>query len=57
MGKKGQVIARIRDLFGIIIKEYKSPEDAIVIGKNSNPVSRSGEKMVFLGMCEQLYFS
>lgn len=50
--KKGEIVARVRDLFGNVVREYKSPHDAIVIGKNSNPSNQSGEKILYLGLCE-----
>jgi len=50
--KKGEVVARVRDLFGNVVREFKSSHDGIVIGKNSNPSNQSGEKILYLGLCE-----
>lgn len=50
--KKGEVVARVRDLFGNVVREYKAPCDGIVIGKNSNPPNQSGEKILYLGLSE-----
>jgi hypothetical protein len=38
------------------LREYKSPYDGIVIGKNSNPSNQAGERIIFLGLCEEKKF-
>lgn len=48
--KKGEIIATIRDVFGDIIKEYKAPEDGIVIGKSVSPVNQAGGRILHLGI-------
>lgn len=48
--KKGEVVARMRNVFGDIIKEYKAPEDGIVVGKSVNPVSPAGGRILHLGI-------
>lgn len=52
MLKKGDLIATLRNPFGTIIKAYYSPEDGIVIGKSSNPVNKSGGRIIHLGILE-----
>ncbi len=48
--KKGQIIARISDPFGETIKEYKAPEDGVVVGKSSNPSAQMGSRILHLGI-------
>ncbi|TAK34958.1 MAG: succinylglutamate desuccinylase/aspartoacylase family protein [Saprospiraceae bacterium] len=50
MVKKDQPIARIKDVFGDLRKEYYAPEDGIVIGKEVNPVNQTGGRMLHLGI-------
>jgi predicted deacylase len=47
---KGQVIASIVNIFGILIAEYKAPEKGIVVGKVENPTSRQGNRILHLGI-------
>ncbi len=47
--KQGQVIARIRDVFGRSIRAYQAPEDGIVIGKSVHPVNPTGSRILHLG--------
>lgn len=51
--KKGQVIARIYDVFGNLEQEIKSPSHGIVIGKNVNPVCEAGARVLHLGITNQ----
>jgi predicted deacylase len=46
---EGQVVARQRDVFGRLIREYRCPHDAWVIGKSSDPVAQTGTRIVHLG--------
>ena len=48
--KKGELIARIRDVFGHVIKEYFAPEDGIVIGKSTHPIGQTGSRILHLGI-------
>lgn len=48
--KKGEVIGILRNPFGEVIEIYYCPEDGIVIGKSSNPVNRSGGRILHLGV-------
>ena len=49
MVKKGEIIATITNIFGEVIQELKSPENAIVVGKATNPVCEVGSRVVHLG--------
>lgn len=48
--KKGQIIARITDPFGRLIKEYIAPEDGVVVGKGTNPSAQTGSRILHLGV-------
>jgi hypothetical protein len=43
-------IARLRNAFGDLIREYVAPEDGIVIGKSVNPVGQTGARILHLGI-------
>lgn len=46
---KDQKIARVRNIFGDVIKEYYAPEDGVVIGKSINPINPTGSRILHLG--------
>lgn len=46
----GQLIGRLRDVFGDLIREYTAPEAGIVIGKSTNPVNETGGRILHLGI-------
>ena len=50
--EKDEVIGVLKNPFGDIIKEYRSPEKGIVIGKSTNPVNISGGRIIHLGILE-----
>jgi predicted deacylase len=51
--KKGELIAKVKDLFGTVVEEFLSPDDCIVVGKNSNPLTQSGTPFIILGFCHK----
>jgi uncharacterized protein len=48
--RKNETIARVRNIFGDLLREYKAPEDGIVIGKSINPVNQTGSRILHLGI-------
>lgn len=50
--KKGDHIATIRDVFGNVMEEYRSPEDGIIIGKSVSPVNQTGGRILHLGIID-----
>lgn len=48
--RKGQKIAVVTSIFGVLKKEYFSPEDGIIIGKATNPINQSGDRILHLGV-------
>jgi len=51
--KKGEVIARLSNLFGDLIKEYVAPENGVVIGKSVSPVNQAGGRILHLGIVKK----
>lgn len=49
MVRKGDPIARLRNPFGDILATYEAPHDGVVVGKSTNPVCRTGSRIVHLG--------
>jgi hypothetical protein len=50
MVKAGDVVARLRNVWGDVVREYLAPEDAVIIGKSTNPTARAGSRIVHLGI-------
>ena len=48
--KKGQVIARVYDVFGQIREEITSDRNGVVIGKNTRPKCDAGTRVLHLGV-------
>ncbi|MFH1439440.1 MAG: succinylglutamate desuccinylase/aspartoacylase family protein [Candidatus Woesearchaeota archaeon] len=48
--KKGEEIAKVKNIFGDIIETYFSPEDGIIIGKSIDPVNQTGSRILHLGI-------
>ncbi len=48
--KKGTIIATMRNIFGDVVKEYRAPEDGIVIGKSVSPINHTGGRILHLGI-------
>ena len=46
---EGEVVGRIRNAFGDVIREYKAPIDGIVVGRSVNPVGQTGARILHLG--------
>mmetsp|Transcript_25639 Transcript_25639/g.72586 ORF Transcript_25639/g.72586 Transcript_25639/m.72586 type:complete len:549 (-) Transcript_25639:398-2044(-) len=50
--EKDQVIAYVQDLFGKIVCTYRAPADGIIVGKSTNPICSTGDRIVHLGVVE-----
>lgn len=48
----GAVIGILRNPFGDLIQTYYCPQDGVVIGRSSNPINRSGGRIIHLGIVE-----
>ncbi|RMH44497.1 MAG: peptidase M14 [Deltaproteobacteria bacterium] len=47
---EGDVIARLQNVWGDVVREYRAPEDGIVVGKSVNPAARAGSRIIHLGV-------
>ena len=47
--EEGEVIARLTNVFGDLIREYRAPHRGVVIGKSTNPVGQAGARILHLG--------
>ena len=50
MVQEGQVVARLRSIWGDVICDYRTPESGVVIGKSVNPSGPSGARILHLGI-------
>ncbi|MEZ4251907.1 MAG: hypothetical protein R3B99_27155 [Polyangiales bacterium] len=48
--KKGDVLATLSDPWGRRLRTYRAPEEGYVVGKATNPVVRTGGRIVHLGI-------
>ena len=48
--EKGECIARMRSIFGDVVREYQAPSDGVIIGRSVNPIAQSGARVVHLGV-------
>jgi len=46
---QGDLIARQRDIFGDVVREYHAPRSGVVIGRSTNPVGQTGARILHLG--------
>ncbi len=47
--EKDQPIARLRNPFGDLLATYRAPQAGVVVGKSTNPVCRTGSRVLHLG--------
>ncbi len=47
---KGEIVARLRNAYGDVVREYAAPESGVVIGKSVNPVGQTGARILHLGI-------
>lgn len=48
--QKGQIVARMSNIFGDVVREYRAPDSGVVIGKSTNPVGQTGARILHLGI-------
>jgi len=48
--RAGELVARVTDIFGDMIEEYRAPEDGIIIGRSTHPVNQTGSRIIHLGI-------
>jgi len=52
--QKGDVVARLTNVWGDLVREYAATDDGIVVGKSTNPAARAGSRVLHLGIVKQL---
>lgn len=48
--KAGECVAKLYNEWGDLVATYDAPEDGVVIGKETNPVAGTGERILHLGI-------
>ncbi|KNC97694.1 succinylglutamate desuccinylase/aspartoacylase [Spizellomyces punctatus DAOM BR117] len=51
--RKGDLIARIKNIFGNIVEEIYAPSSGVTIGRSSNPVAMAGDRVLHLGVIKK----
>lgn len=51
--RKGDLIARIKNIFGNIVDEVLAPHHGVVIGRSSNPVAMAGDRVIHMGLLKK----
>ncbi|KAJ3098396.1 hypothetical protein HDU97_004024 [Phlyctochytrium planicorne] len=51
--RKGDLIARIKNIFGNIVDEIYCPSHGVTIGRSSNPVAMAGDRVLHLGIIKR----
>ena len=47
--EKGEVIARMTNIFGDLVEEITAPTSGVVIGRSVDPVAHTGARVLHLG--------
>ena len=47
---EGEIIARLVDPWGGLLRTYRAPEAGVVVGRSTNPVASSGARILHLGI-------
>ncbi len=53
--KRGQVIAEVHSIWGELVDTVCSSHDGIIVGKSTNPVCATGDRILHLGVCEHSF--
>mmetsp|Transcript_2028 Transcript_2028/g.2883 ORF Transcript_2028/g.2883 Transcript_2028/m.2883 type:complete len:404 (-) Transcript_2028:25-1236(-) len=48
--EKGQIIASVVNIFGVVTAEYPAPESGVIVGKAENPIAAQGDRIAHIGM-------
>ncbi|KAL1922132.1 uncharacterized protein VTP21DRAFT_10774 [Calcarisporiella thermophila] len=51
--RKGDLIARIKNIFGNVVDEYFAPCTGVAIGRSSNPVAMAGDRILHMGVIKK----
>lgn len=47
--RRGDLLGRLTDVFGEVIREYRATEDGVIIGKSVNPAGPGGARVAHVG--------
>ena len=53
--RRGEVVAEIHSVWGGLVDRVVAANDGIVVGKSTNPVCQTGDRILHLGVCEQSF--
>jgi predicted deacylase len=53
--RRGDVVAEIHSVYGALVDRIVAPQDAVVVGKSTNPVAESGDRILHLGVVEPAF--
>ncbi len=53
--KKGDVVAEVHSIWGELVDSVHASHDGIIVGKSTNPVCQTGDRILHLGVCEQSF--
>lgn len=47
--EEGELVARISNVFGDLVAEYRSPAAGIIVGRSTNPICQTGARIAHVG--------
>jgi predicted deacylase len=53
--RRGEVVAELHSVWGDLVDRVVAAHDGVVVGKSTNPVCASGDRILHLGVCEQSF--
>ena len=53
--RRGEIIAEIHSVWGALLDAIPSTVDGVVVGKSTNPVCNSGDRIIHLGVVEDKF--
>ena len=53
--KRGEVVAEITSVWGDVVDRVVAPSDGIIVGKSTNPVCNTGDRILHLGVVDQFF--
>jgi predicted deacylase len=48
--EEGELIARVSNVFGDLVAEYRSPVNGVIIGRSTNPICQTGARVAHVGV-------
>jgi predicted deacylase len=52
--EKDELVARLFNVWGDVVREYRAPESGVVVGKSTDPAARAGSRILHLGIVGSL---